>query len=626
MTAVRSLLAVSFLFIAAALLAAPPPFATTDETILEEWRETTIRIGNERDGFNDSVPGRISFTRQELFEGRSYLPFIAKAPDEERVLLLLGSCGVSSRFGILLESTDNCESWHTPVPAGDRGIDGWGLTCLGKGRILCTDALYLSEDNGATWQPMGGFPVDPRFGEVTTGWSPQVAVPGSDGMHLLKTLYFTRNFFNMESRCVPLLCESFDGGKSWSAPRGIPEFTSANEVTLAYNAKGELIAGIRTDTAPAPVNDEYNRLEYAFSQDNGATWSQPKVLAGNGRMHPSFVLLPDGRMVVTYVVRMGYRDTPDGKYAYGIEAMVSEDGGHTWDTAHRYMLSYWTSDCVVDDGEGGTCKVDRWMAGPTNTSTVYLPSTGELVTVYGTKQFCSRRHGDATLPWQSGIVKWRPADSYSGVKSPAPAPIPAEEALRRIRGNRRWPVNYQAAVGMPDSGWINRYPENLLEADGEWLCFDHRHARDGYLAIRGIDFLEVISAPVALRARIEIPPSENADPSKSYRLVIYAAVGSGQDKYAIPFFIDGNADVICNQLGGAVELPTQPGTPFLLEAFFDPYSGCTRLWIDGKLVKEQVAPYAFSPAETPAQFYFGGGTTRISGQAKVSLLQFAPLP
>ena len=43
------------------------------------------------------------------------------------------------------------------------------------------------------------------------------------------------------------------------------------------------------------------------------------------------VLLPNGSILMTYVVRKGYTDTADGYPRFGIEAIVSRDNGRSWD-------------------------------------------------------------------------------------------------------------------------------------------------------------------------------------------------------------------------------------------------------------------------------------------------------
>jgi len=594
---------------------APQEAAVSD---WEEWQETTIRIGNERDGFNDSVEGRRCLTNPEAHGGYAYLPYLAKAPDEGRVLLLM-TVGTPQRKGRLLESTDEGETWHDPVPKGNRGIDGWGLTAVGNGLLFATDGLYRSDDNGATWRDMGGFPVNPRFGSPLAGWHPLVAEPGTDGKHLYKTLHFSRNFNYMDFRLEPLISESFDAGLTWSTPRGVPEWSSGCEACLAYNAKGEIVAAIRVSTLNAPPDDEYHQLESCWSSDGGKTWTMPKVVAGNGRHHPSMVLLPDGRMVMSYVVRLGY-PMEDGKFAYGIEAVISNDGGHTWDTDHRYMLAHWTSDCMVTDENGHTYQANRWDAGPNNTSTIYLPESKSLITAYSTPQNICRAVKGQSLPVQVGLVKWKPLEHYSDVKAVPPAPIPADEALRQLRANAYWPYNYVAATGKPDAGWLNSYTRAALSLNGEWLRLDHRNCH-GICSARGTDYLEMANGPVGLRLRLNIPKDDNAKPN---RFQLYAVVGSGQDRHAVHLTFDREAN-LDSRLFGKCELPTTPGQPFLAEFWMDPRSRCYRLWIDGTLVKESIQPVNYQAAEEPARLWFGSGAGNVGGFAEVAEFKFGPV-
>ncbi len=58
-------------------------------------------------------------TNPEAHGGYAYLPYLAKAPDEKRLLLLVQV--TPQRKGRLLESTDEGETWREPVPKGNRG-------------------------------------------------------------------------------------------------------------------------------------------------------------------------------------------------------------------------------------------------------------------------------------------------------------------------------------------------------------------------------------------------------------------------------------------------------------------------------------------------------------------------
>ena len=602
----------SVLAVAAAVLSAQEPQWGA-------WEPCTVLIGNERDGFNDSVPARRMMTLPDSGGGNCALPFISKAPDEDRYLLLL-TCGYPKATGHLLESTDECESWHPHRESNGNDPSGWGLSCVGNGVILASDGHYRSADYGKTWATYG-FPKNPRFDAIIAGWDPVLVDPNSNGQHLYLTTHFGKNFIYMEHKQMPLLSESFDAGATWTPYRGIPEFEGCNEVALAYNAKGEIVAAMRSTTLMSPVNDQFDHLRYSWSEDGGQTWHPPKVIAVNGRHHPSMALLPDGRMVMTYVVRQGYPDE-DGRYAYGVEAVVSDDGGHTWDTDHRYLLAHWTSDCLVDDESGRRVQMERYNAGPQCTSTHYLPENKCLVTAYGTNQNLSRKKGGWGLPRQSAMIKWMVADRYSGVRNPPPPPVPADEALRQVRADRYWPVNYNAVTGLPDCGWRHGYPKQALAitSDG-WLRIDHR-ATENCFSVRGIDQLEMCRGAVGLRLRLRIP--ECADNPRPNCFIIYAVVGDGQDKYSFWLKV-GKDGGIGGEPFGNVAASVPPDTPFLLEMHLDPVSRHIRVWKDGELVADLPDAVKFMAPETPSVFYFGSYSPSVGGLIDIRELKFGQL-
>ena len=596
--------------------------AAPEPPVWEEWRTEKIPVGNERDGFMDSIEVRRTYTNPASGNAVAAMPYLAQVPGEKRLLLMMAR-GIPMKCKVV-ESTDEGENWGEPYTPGN--VDWlstcWGLVCCGNGVMFMDDGAYRSTDNGKTWTWRGLNP-DPRFGKVLVGWDPPLVFPGSDGKHLLGTSYDNRNFEAQENKVTPLFRESFDAGETWSEWRAFTEFPGASEVHIIANAKGELIAAMRRDPMPAPADDQASRLEYSFSTDGGKTWAPPKVVAGNGRHHPSMALLPDGRIAMTYVVRTGYPDT-DGKYTYGIEAVLSHDDGHTWDTAHRYLLARWTQECLVKDLKGNRMvHVQKFYGAPQSTSTVYLPESNTLLTAYGTAENIAIKQDAYVYPRQVALVRWMPLDTYSTEKAPLPPPTPADAMLARLRGNSYWSVNYDARMGLPDAGWINRYPQGPVyirqTADGAWLHMDHRGSVEGTYSMRGIDHLERVCGPVALRMRLNIAPE--AEEGKNERLTLVGNVGSGPDKYGLMLFFDAAAD-LCGGSFGTVDLPVQPGTPFLLEAYFEPASQMARLWIDGKLVKEaQVVPGSV-PAENPTVFWFGYGTPRVGGIVELAMMQF----
>lgn len=117
---------------------------------------------------------------------------------------------------------------------------------------------------------------------------------------------------------------SADSGKTWhiveiASPHSVGQ--GFNETAICDNGRGELIAVMR------PRDTHMNSYQ-CFSRDGGKTWSPPEDTGFWG--YPShLLLLRDGRLLCS----RGYR-----RDAMGIRAVLSADGGHTWDTAHDLVI------------------------------------------------------------------------------------------------------------------------------------------------------------------------------------------------------------------------------------------------------------------------------------------------
>lgn len=120
--------------------------------------------------------------------------------------------------------------------------------------------------------------------------------------------------------------------------------------------------------------DSYGGLATSFSTDNGHTWSPLNWLYHWGRHHPCMVIMPNGDIVMSHIVRAGYTDAEDGFLQFGIEALVSRDHGRTWDLDHKYVLATW---------KGNRNDSNWWWPNPQSTASVLLPD-GWILTAFGT--------------------------------------------------------------------------------------------------------------------------------------------------------------------------------------------------------------------------------------------------
>jgi photosystem II stability/assembly factor-like uncharacterized protein len=201
---------------------------------------------------------------------------------------------------------------------------------------------------------------------------------------------------------------SRDGGRTWGdevkPPTWKVEFEhkgrkilrGVSEGSIVRARNGDLVAALRTDMPPkyyldggqkgVDYNDGLEGLGISVSKDDGKTWSPIRLLYEAGRHHARLVLLPNGDIVMTYIVRVDVRDGRLASYQRGCEALVSRDNGQTWDPAKRYVLD------AVDFFDG-----KKWFNGETGHLCSTLLPDGRILTAYGkyvTKGAC--------------LIRWRP--------------------------------------------------------------------------------------------------------------------------------------------------------------------------------------------------------------------------
>lgn len=154
---------------------------------------------------------------------------------------------------------------------------------------------------------------------------------GSMGYHLSSAflhegdLWMTAIYcFEADGRMGVWAIRSEDNGETWEVvevapPMGEIEF---GEAAICANGRGEIACMMRSGHG-----GKYNSYQ-CFSSDGGRTWSPP-MDSGIWGYPSNLLLLEDGRMLCTY----GYR-----RDAMGVRAVLSEDGGHTWDHENEIVL------------------------------------------------------------------------------------------------------------------------------------------------------------------------------------------------------------------------------------------------------------------------------------------------
>ena len=341
-----------------------------------------------------------------------FMPNLVYVPEKGRLLMSL-DCMHSGRHTVLTTSDDGGATWsarrwvHTDA-GGQADAVGVGLTYLGNGRLILNpetgSVRWFSSDYGETWES-GGPTGAASEGKDLHGWDPLLVDTDSAGnvVRLVETLW-NRTDIPWGSAGVRLTqCHvrfSTDLGRSWTSEIKVPQWFGVSEAPLVRAANGDIVAACRTRYPKRFADlrfDHYSGLGVSISSDNGLTWSDVLMLYEWGRHNASMVVLPDGDIVMCYVVRLGYTDASDGFPRFGIEAVVSHDHGKTWDLDHRYLLCVWKGKIKGPLDWYGACQT---------TSTVLL-GDGEILTAFGTGV---RSVDSKVYNMEVGLVKWRVSD------------------------------------------------------------------------------------------------------------------------------------------------------------------------------------------------------------------------
>jgi hypothetical protein len=331
-----------------------------------------------------AIPAEMQWISESWNGDNAQMPYLVYLPEKDQLLMLV-QCG-QPIHSALITSADrgtnwSARRWLSTDTAGQPNGVGLGLTCLSEGRLLAfpedLKTLWTSSNYGGTWKG-----VTP--GQTTAeryAWDPLLVVRDRQGrIQRVAQGCWTPTGVPWGSSTAPYsqayLRLSTDEGRTWGESAKVPQWLGVNEVQLMLAGNGDWVAACRTDYPARFAHlqfDHYGGLGLSISKDLGRTWSTPKRVYEWGRHHPSLVQLPGKRLLMTYVVRLGYPDTPSGFPQFGVEAMLSGDDGRTWDFDHRYVLAAWV----------GNLKDERsWFCSVQSTSTVLLPD-GTLLTAFG---------------------------------------------------------------------------------------------------------------------------------------------------------------------------------------------------------------------------------------------------
>lgn len=244
----------------------------------------------------------------------------------------------------LFRSKDEGKTWTQVATKGDELLGKEpALICLHDGAALLVTShphgfrVSRSEDEGVTWQTT-------QLGE---GYCMiRNVLEESDGALLMvmsKGTYYNRAAPPSQA----WLFRSTDGGRSWVEDKKLKAWDDPesmfDEASVTRLPDGRLLAAGRVSGnvligktppprgLPTPEGDESgDHMVLSESKDGGVTWGKPRPFLSYSEVHAHLLPLKDGRVLCAYA---SYH------LPFGVFAVLSNDGGRTWDTQHPIQLA-----------------------------------------------------------------------------------------------------------------------------------------------------------------------------------------------------------------------------------------------------------------------------------------------
>ena len=294
-----------------------------------------------------------------------FVPFGVAQMDNGEIILV-GSTGNDKpeEKPVVTISADGGESW-TPLRHVGRYAMGrpMSLTYLGDGALMFAAQYkerykavrFFSKDYGRTWEERVPLPVTSHGRPISTEGN--YLVDRDEAGMATRIAGF--GIMAPEPKNWPFdgyiggLHWSEDGGRTWSKPtipkawqwkaksKGKVYKRGTCEGSLVRAANGWIVAALRTDTHPRffPTGeDNYTGVGVSISKDDGVTWSPIRIIHQAGRQHAHLICMPDGTLVMTYIMRMDLKNGRLVSYQRGCCALLSYDNGLTWDMDREYVM------------------------------------------------------------------------------------------------------------------------------------------------------------------------------------------------------------------------------------------------------------------------------------------------
>ena len=242
-----------------------------------------------------------------------------------------------AKRGFSIEVYESSDEGLTWTEIGESPLFGKepSLTALPNGSLVLTVQDYgpgathdripisRSSDGGRTWQTI----------ELKGPDYPRNMIVEPDG-----SLLFVRalewDWKGDDGNPNLQLCRSRDRGETWTCSEGQVDWDVAafGEVSSIRLKDGRYLAALRTIAPNAPARDAhgFGVTVLTESTDGGKHWSKPRPITSTAEVHAYLTELDDGRLLVTY---SSYH------LPFGVFAMVSANGGQTWERSQPGQLA-----------------------------------------------------------------------------------------------------------------------------------------------------------------------------------------------------------------------------------------------------------------------------------------------
>ncbi len=325
---------------AAAGLSAPGPATATGKVRTATTRQETV---------SDIHGPRLDrVERIVAVRGGGYFPVLIKLRDGRLGAVVRGGAphiGIKGRLD-WIDSGDGGRTWSKPKvivdskwddrnPAVGQMADGTVVVAYAEARTYDASGKWdtsagqyelfyvLSHDGGANWTRKRKLFTGPIRGGSPFG---RVVVL-SDGTALMSLYGGLDRTWKGQPRIPPDardltgIVRSRDNGRTWQ-DFSLVSARDHNEMSLLAITNKSLLAVVRTKAGS---------VDAFFSQDGGYNWRGPAPITQAGQHPADLCRLQSGRLLMVY----GNRREP-----FGVGAVMSCDGGKSWDYAHRVLLAW----------------------------------------------------------------------------------------------------------------------------------------------------------------------------------------------------------------------------------------------------------------------------------------------